>query len=159
VLAKTPWSPVKPARTVRRLKKEKRSALVDKLAAILRWREPTAFAGEGPCRHGVRASLCLQGWPWPAADMVAGDVVTVALNRVGATRPTWQQGQPEYTQDGALPIERERCIRCRKPLPEGHYKFCSKICSDGYYADRSNAQASAERLAARLALQAAASRR
>jgi hypothetical protein len=155
VLAKTPWSPVKPARTVRRLKKEKRSALVDKLALILRWREPTAFAGEGPCRHGVRASLCLQGWSWSTADMVASDVVTAALNRVGARRPNWYEGQPEWTQDGALPIERERCVRCRKPLPEGHWRFCSKVCSDGYHMERNNAYAAAERLLARLARAAA----
>jgi branched-chain amino acid transport system permease protein len=81
-----------------------------------------------------------------------------ALNRVGARRPNWYEGQPEWTQDGALPIERERCVRCRKPLPEGHWRFCSKVCSNGYHMERNNAYAAAERLLARLARQAAGRR-
>lgn len=143
----------------KRLNRDRQKAIRDKIVAIMRAVEPTPFAAEGPCRHGIRSSLCLQGWGWAAADTIAAEIVAAALNIVGAKRPTWYEGQPEYTQPGALPIQRDNCIRCRKPLPEGHYKFCSKICSDGYHAVRNNAHTSAERLARRLAADAAQGRR
>lgn len=157
MLARTPWvRPLKiePPKS-KRLTKDRARSIQQKIVVIMREVEPTPFAAEGPCRHGIRASLCLQGWNWAEADAAAHEIVTGALNIAGAKRPTWKEGQPEWTQDGALPILRERCIRCRSPLPEGHYKFCSKVCSDGYHADRNNAHAAAVRLAARLAHQAA----
>lgn len=122
----------------RRLNRDRQKAIRDKIVAIMRAVEPTPFAAEGPCRHGIRSSLCLQGWSWANADAVAAEIVAAALNIVGAKRPTWYEGQPEYTQPGALPIQRDNCIRCRKPLPEGHYKFCSKVCSDAYHGHRAN---------------------
>lgn len=102
----------------------------------MRAAEPTPFAAEGPCRAGIRESLCLDGWRWSRADDEAADIVAAALAEVGARRPTWQQGQPEYTQPGALPILREDCARCRKPLPPGHYKFCCTPCSVAYHEAR-----------------------
>ncbi|MFZ5693299.1 MAG: hypothetical protein ACOY5F_18865 [Pseudomonadota bacterium] len=137
MLARTPLTTVILARRVaRKLPKHRRDAIRDKVAAILKTCEPTAFAGEGPCRAGIRASLCMAGWRWADADFAAADIVLSALNLIGARRPTWQQGQPEWTQDGALPIERENCIRCRKPLPEGHRLFCSHICSSAHNGAR-----------------------
>lgn len=138
-------------RTARKLPKHRRDAIRDKVAAILKTCEPTAFAGEGPCRAGIRASLCMAGWRWADADFAAVEIVLSALNLIGARRPTWQQGQPEWTQDGALPIERTNCIRCRKPLPEGHYKFCGKVCSDAAYKARAEVVASEDRRARALA--------
>ncbi|MGE0749345.1 MAG: hypothetical protein AB7K64_02045 [Variibacter sp.] len=70
------------------------------------------------------------------ADAIAADTVHAALNRLGARRPTWREGQPEWTQDGALPIERETCLHCRKPLPEGHWRFCSRVCGLAYNGAR-----------------------
>lgn len=125
---------------------------------IVRQAEPTPFAAEASCRHGLRAGLCLRGWRWPLADAVAADLVAGALRRIGARRPTWKEGQPEWTQDGALPIERERCVRCRKPLPDGHWKFCGRVCSDAYHDARANAWRAAETLARRLARAEAARR-
>lgn len=151
--------PRKPGPKLRKLNKDRKKAIRDRIMPIMRVAEPTPFAAEGPCRHGIRSSLCLQGWSWAEADAIANEIVAAALNIAGAKRPTWKAGQPEWTQDGALPILRERCIRCRKPLPEGHHKFCSKVCSDGYHMDRNNAHTAAERLAVRLALEAAGYRR
>jgi hypothetical protein len=119
-----------------KLGRDRTRTIGEKVAAIMKEAEPTPFAAEGPCRHGIRSSLCLQGWSWAAADMIAADIVAAALNMARARRPTWGEGQPEWTQPGALPIERERCIRCRKPLPEGHWKFCSTVCGSAHIADR-----------------------
>ncbi|MBX9452050.1 MAG: hypothetical protein KL801_09445 [Mesorhizobium sp.] len=162
MLARTPRTAIclaKPQEKPKRLNRDRQKGIRDKIVAIMRTVEPTPFAAEGPCRAGIRASLCLQGWAWANADAVAAEIVAAALNIAGARRPTWYEGQPEYTQPGALPILRERCIRCRGPLPVGHYKFCSKVCSDGYHADRGNAHAAAERLAANEAGLAAWSRK
>jgi hypothetical protein len=119
-----------------RLNKDRQSHIQGKIADLMRDAEPTPFAVEGPCRAGIRSSLCLQGWPWTMADVTATDIVLAALNAVGARRPSWLEGQPEYTQPGAIPIERERCVRCRKPLPDGHWKFCGPICANADSSDR-----------------------
>lgn len=134
MLARTPRTSIAIAVDTkpRRLNRDRAKAVRDKIVVIMRAVEPTPFAAEGPCRAGIRESLCLQGWRWGAADVAAAEVVAAALSLVGARRPTWQQGQPEYTQPGALPILRECCVNCSKPLPEGHYKFCCRECSRAY---------------------------
>src|SRR3546814_953966 len=76
--------------------------------------EPTAFSLEGELRHRLRSSLCRQGADWILADLLAAAIVEDALRKVGAQRPTWQQGQPEWTQEGVIYIQRTRCIRCRR---------------------------------------------
>jgi len=110
-----------------------RSRYIRALVPIMRRGEPTIFALEGPFRAYVRARLCLKGWHWRAADDAADDVVTAALNRAGAQRPPWKEGQPEWTQDGAVLQERTRCVNCGAPLPEGHRKFCGTLCGDSFH--------------------------
>lgn len=117
----------------RKLSRDKQREIREKITDIVRKAEPTPFSAEGPCRAGIRSSLCLQGWAWGAADMIAADIVAAALSSVGARRPSWLEGQPEYTQPGALPIQRDNCVRCRKPLPEGHWRFCSHECNTAYH--------------------------
>jgi len=116
----------------RKLNRARRRHLIDRAATILRKGEPSKFQFEAACRHGFRSSFCLQGWSWIEADQAAADIVAAALLLVGAERPTWQEGQPEWTQDGVLRVERDDCLRCRAPLPEGHYKFCSSECGLAY---------------------------
>ncbi|SKA28510.1 hypothetical protein [Consotaella salsifontis] len=137
MLARTPILSIRvqPA-PPRRLNKDRRRALIDKLTEIMQAAEPTPFAAEGPCRTGVRQSLCLQGWQWAYADAAAIDVVSAALSIVGAKRPNWYEGQPEWTQPGALPILRERCARCGKPLPEENRLWCSDVCAHAAKMDR-----------------------
>lgn len=144
-----------PASPPKRLTRDRRRIVRERIVAIMRLVEPTPFAAEGPCRAGIRSSLCLQGWSWQAADDVAAEIVAAALNVVGAKRPTWYQGQPEWTQPGALPIERQRCIRCGKRLPEGHYKFCSKDCSNALHEERRASRSREERALAAHAYRAA----
>ena len=89
---------------------------------------PSKFAFEASCRHGIRSGLCLDGWRWNEADAAASDVVSRALAITGATLPTWQQGQPEWTQHGVLAVEREACVRCKRPLSGNQAKYCSTMC-------------------------------
>src|SRR3546814_7130493 len=116
----------RPARRIKvagiRLNKDKRRALVDRNAAAMSRAEPTAVSLEGELRHRLRSSLCRQGADWILADLLAAAIVEDALRKVGAQRPTWQQGQPEWTQEGVIYIQRTRCIRCRWKLPPGHRK-------------------------------------
>lgn len=93
---------------------------------------PSKFAFEAICRHAIRATLCLRGWGWSDADAVAAQIVAAALNQIGARRPTWKEGQPEWTQDGFAPIERTRCIRCRSLLEGAQTKYCSDLCASSH---------------------------
>ncbi len=88
----------------------------------------SVFGLEGPMRHAVRADLCLQGWRWREADILARDAMDEALRKLNAERPTWKEGQLEWTVEAGTLIERTRCVRCHKPLPEGHHKFCGSLC-------------------------------
>lgn len=117
---------------VRKLNQARRKHLIDRAADILRKGEASKFQFEAACRYGFRSSFCLQGWSWTEADLVAAEIVAVALSMIGAERPTWKEGQPEWTQDGVLRVERDDCIRCHDPLPEGHFKFCSAECGNAH---------------------------
>lgn len=132
MLARTPITPIKSTPKPRRLNRDGQAAIRDKIAVIMHEAEPTPFAAEGPCRAGIRSALCLQGWRWRAADDVAAEIVEAALRGVGAIRPTWKQGQPEWTQDGVMAVQHEYCRNCFKLLPDGHFKFCCEPCRSAY---------------------------
>lgn len=112
----------------RKLKAAHRSRLIESAASLMRRVEPTPFALEAPIRTWLRTRLCLRGWGWSEADLAAEDVVDRALARVGAERPTWKQGQPEWTQDGYSVVERFHCVNCGSPLSGDQRKFCSPQC-------------------------------
>ncbi len=112
-------------------------AQVKELVAVIRWAFDAGAIGslfglEGPLRHAIRADLCLQGWRWRDADDMAREVMDEALRAVRAIRPTWNEGQPEWTIPANTLIERTRCVRCHKPLPEGHHKFCGVLCASAH---------------------------
>ena len=109
-------------------------SLVKEMAAVIRLAfeagaTATLFGLEGPLRHGIRADLCLQGWSWDEADLMAREMLGDAFRAVSAHRPTWEQGQPEWIIHAGTLFERTRCIRCHVPLPEGHHKFCGNTCA------------------------------
>ncbi|WP_074742983.1 hypothetical protein [Celeribacter indicus] len=114
-------------------------ALVNELAEVIRLAfEAGATASvwglEGPLRHAICSDLCLQGWAWETADLMARELMDCAHRRVGAKRPTWNEGQPEWViYEGTL-IERTLCANCHKPLPEGRPKFCSDLCKGAHHA-------------------------
>lgn len=111
--------------------------MVSTVAAILRQGEPTVFAFEAACRHGLRIRLIFEGWRWADADSTAAEIVATALRRVGAQRPTWYQGQPEYTQEGYAPSARTLCARCGGPMLTvearngWQQRYCSILCRHG----------------------------
>ena len=103
----------------------------------------TLFGLEGPLRHSIRADLCLQGWRWEDADLMAREMLSDAFRAVNAQRPSWDEGQPEWIIHAGTLIERTLCVRCHKPLPEGHFKFCSSLCARSH-RDRLNRRREAE---------------
>jgi predicted nucleic acid-binding Zn ribbon protein len=128
-------APVRSART-KKLSKARREAIVELVAHLMRRAVPTPFRLEAPARAAIRARLCMSGWSWGQADAAADEAVQAALARVGAKRPTWKEGQPEFTQEAVLPLLREFCVRCGKPLPEENYKYCGPVCAKAAIVDR-----------------------
>jgi len=121
-----------------KLAKARLTALSKRFSAfmMLEWREgraPTLFTYEGPLIHALRAALVLQGWQWREANDTARSVVDLALNLTGAERPSWNEGQAIEQERF---IERTRCVRCRRPLPEERRAFCSDICMNVEHARR-----------------------
>ena len=135
MLSRLPWKP-KPA--VKAKPKLHREPIIKAIARILDAGEPTKFAFEASCRHGLRSRLCLEGMAWAPADKFAGEVIKEALHRIGAARPSWLEGQPD-----AAHVEGERrwtCAwpPCSRPIPadRGEHvggqgvKYCSDECSN-----------------------------
>jgi hypothetical protein len=140
----------------RRLNQTRRSNLVDMLAkttraAFTEGRIPTLLSYEAVHRNTIRSVLCLRGWTWVAADTAAQDVVRAVLLRLVAQRPSWNEGQPEWTVEGGTLIERTRCARCHKPLPEDRPKFCSDLCKSGHHMNLSRLREASEAQAATMA--------
>ena len=65
----------------------------------------------------------------------------------------------EWTQPGALPIERDCCRHCRKPLPEGRRVFCCIECKRWHHGERAKQAHEEERRAYQKAWYAARSAR
>lgn len=146
MLARVPWKPVQQDKPKpKRLSGDRRRQLVETTAKVLRDGEPTPFAFEATCRHGLRSALCWQGWSWKEADEAAADIVATALKRIGARRPTWMEGQPDHCQPGVMALARTRCVRCGNKLPEAHDKWCGAVCKARAFQER----ASEDELAAR----------
>lgn len=105
---------------------EKRRSMVAKAMDVLRdWRE-SPFEHEGAARAGIRSGLCMDGYDWQRADNEAAALIEEGLHLMGAKRPTWAAGQPEYT------IGRENCANCRGPLDDeaiaSRDRFCCEEC-------------------------------
>lgn len=103
---------------------EARRDRVGKVISILRDWRLSPFEKEGPSRAGLRSGLCLEGYGWHRADMEADALVGEALHLIGATRPTWAAGQPEYV------IGRENCANCRGPLDDEALARRDRFCCD-----------------------------
>lgn len=137
------------ARFVARLAKHQRETMTAAVVRILAQGEPTKFAFEGACRHGLRSQLCLEGTAWAAADKFAAAIVGEALRRIGAVRPPWADGQPDAATFHGT--ERFYCKNCGRPIPNdrGSYgsgmpvRFCSDLCDRHFQRARSGLAASA----------------
>lgn len=118
--------------------KREQEFMIARLAKVIRdayqdGQIASVFGLEGPLRHALRADLCRQGYGWRSADILAQDMVDAAQRRLGAQRPSWDEGQPEWAIHAGTLIERTLCIRCKKPLPETHHKFCSQLCTQAHF--------------------------
>lgn len=108
--------------------KERRHIIQDVMDVLQDWRT-SPFQHEGPMRAGMRSSMCLQGHAWSIADAEAHAIVSAAFQEIGAARPTWEQGQKEYTvADGY-------CAWCLVQIPEDlanlkkPSRYCSAVCA------------------------------
>lgn len=93
-----------------KLNPDRRKHFVSLVARVLASGAPTYFEHEASCRHGLRVRFILEGSCWADADALAADIVASALHRIGAQRPTWLQGQREWT------VAAEQCNWCRADL-------------------------------------------
>ncbi len=123
-------------RAVVRMEKHRRETIIAAIVRILDCGRSSKFEYEAAAHHGLRSGLCLEGQQWAAADKSADEIVKEALHRIGATRPTWWQGQPEWTQFAFAPIDRFFCERCGSLIPEDRtstgrnpVRFYSSLCS------------------------------
>ena len=121
-----------------RLGRQRFSDLASELARVIRLAFEAGDTGslfglEGPLRAGIRHDLCLAGWRWADADFMARELLDEAHRRARAARPTWYEGQPEWTIQGGVLIERTRCVKCGSQLPDGHKKYCSRLCAAAHH--------------------------
>jgi hypothetical protein len=78
--------------------------------------------------HSLRANLCLLGFSWVLAHVLATDVVMRALDQIGARRPSWIEGQREFTSLGYTMRVDVNCWQCGDQLPMFRKKYCSDEC-------------------------------
>lgn len=117
-----------------RLGEDRHNSMVQRVMGVIRGeldagRIASPFGLEGPLRHALRGSLCLDGWRWADADEAARHLLDATFSRLRATRPAWAEGQPEWVVHAGTLIGRTRCARCGTDLPDGHYKYCSRLCA------------------------------
>ncbi|MQW00866.1 hypothetical protein GHK46_27170 [Sinorhizobium medicae] len=131
------WLPKKKPEGQAIFKGKHREHLISKVMESLSdWRS-SPFENEGSCVAGFRGALCLQGHSWSAADTEARGLVADALRLIGAVRPTWDQGQREYT------VADEDCKWCAGPLPPDataglrRVRFCSTECAKASFNSKS----------------------
>lgn len=108
--------------------KQREHAIEQAQVLLSRW-QSSYFQYEGATRAGIRSGLCLAGYGWAKADQEAASLVEAALHRMGARRPTWEEGQRGYVEP------RENCINCGGLIPEELLlggrapRFCSTPCA------------------------------
>lgn len=126
--ARPVYVPGKDGRTSH-ISKEKHLHLVECAAKLLETGKPTKFEHEGSCRAGLRAGLCLAGNTWDQADAASDKIVSDALTKIGARRPSWEQGQREHTDPA------DCCSWCKGPIPDELFyrptpsRYCSEVCA------------------------------
>lgn len=113
------------------LKEKDRASAVNSVVDILDDWRTSPFENEGAVHAGVRSSLCLEGHDWGRSDLEAGLIVASAFKKMGIDRPSWEQGQREYT------IPTENCAWCGgEGDPAVGGRFCSVECGRAFANDR-----------------------
>lgn len=111
------------------LKGERRKAVVSAVMDELRdWRS-SPFENEGHMIAGLRSVFCLDGRSWVRSDNEAAAIVGEGLRFLGANRPTWDEGQREFSTPA------EHCTWCSRPLDVAliassrKYRYCDEACA------------------------------
>ena len=104
-----------------------RKVYVEVVAEILRNYTFSPFQHQASCVHGLRVRFILDGLSWDRAQSLADEIVKAALDRIGARRPSWEQGQPECVHETSF-VQHTRCGRCGKNLVEDQRRYCSTVC-------------------------------
>ena len=116
-------------------KGETRQRVVDDVTEILRGWRSTPFEHEGSLLAGLRSALCSRGHGWARADAEVRQVVAEGLRRLGAKRPTWEEGQWQHTDSP------DYCSWCKAPMDEMDrtrgQRFCSAECAKNTLERRS----------------------
>ncbi|GAA5664521.1 hypothetical protein Brsp07_03013 [Brucella sp. NBRC 14130] len=112
---------------------ERRKHIVSKVFdALSDWRY-SPFQREGELRAALRSTLCLTRARWADADYEAASLISEGLKLIGAVRPDWIEGQPDYAIRGDL------CSWCRRPLSDlsqvgGRTRhYCSVECAQAAF--------------------------
>ncbi len=106
---------------------KKRDELVRRIAILLDDWKSSPFEHEAQCRYGLRIAFCRRGHDWHRSDQEAEMLVLQALDKNGAQRPDWMEGQPEFT------YSRDRCAYCGGPMDMDDatpgQRYCSPECA------------------------------
>jgi hypothetical protein len=105
--------------------------LISAVAAILDAGRPTYFRREGMLRHNLRSGRCLEGWTWRKADDYAAHILVLAFLELRAIRPSWDEGQPEYTRtrgSGRVFCANADCQRVIDRDVDQVARYCSEEC-------------------------------
>lgn len=115
-------------------KGERRKAMISDVMDMLRDWRLSPFEQEASCRHALRSLLCLGGHGWNRSDCEAANLVAESLHFIGAKRPSWEQGQRDYT------TAHEDCRNCGKALDRYRMRtmFCSPSCAAVYLRNRAS---------------------
>lgn len=104
-----------------------RKAAIRRVIAALFDGSTSLFQNEGNCRATLRSAMCLAGHGWQQSDREAAEIVRVALRAIGARRPTFAEGQREFTHPY------DQCIYCGGPIDPidlvHGYRYCSVACA------------------------------
>ena len=107
-------------------KGERRKHVISQIIDVLDNFRLSRFENEASIRSGVRSALCIAGHGWHPSDSEAAALLATAFTKMGVHRPSWFEGQREYT------IPRQNCARCGCDLDEesigNRDRFCSEIC-------------------------------
>lgn len=146
--------PDKPVTLARIYRGDARRVMVGKIMDVLRDWRLSPFEFEGSTRAGMRAALVTDGHGWEKADDEAASILEECFRLMGAKRPTWLQGQPEYAAG------REYCIGCRGPLDAeaiaNGWRFCCHECASTTRNNRPEIYAFASQMARHASYYAAA---
>ncbi|MDI7864098.1 hypothetical protein MRS76_19295 [Rhizobiaceae bacterium n13] len=118
----------KPVTLARVFAGEERKQIVRGIVDIISVWNSSPFENEGAARAGIRAAMCMRGHSWSVAEAEAASLLTASFLKIGAQRPSWEQGQREYT----TPEENCRWCGCdiAADLMTGRAsRYCSEVCA------------------------------